>query len=131
LKLIKEKKIEKYFIIKSRLSRNEWVKYSSDYNFFINTSNIDNTPVSVIEAMALGMIVISTNIGGLPKLIDNNVNGFLVDPNNANNFFAVIKTIISREEINISFKARKKAKTFDWSEVKEDWKRCFFLKNEI
>jgi len=131
LKLIKENKLEKYFIIKSRLSRNEWVNYSSGYNFFVNTSNVDNTPLSVIEAMALGMIVISTNVGGLPKLIDDNVNGFLVDPNNANNFFAVIKTIISKEEINISFKARKKAKTFDWFEVKEDWKRCFVSKNEI
>jgi glycosyltransferase involved in cell wall biosynthesis len=129
LNLIQEKNLEKYFNIKSRLSRSEWVNYSSGYNFFINTSNVDNTPVSVIEAMALGMIVISTNVGGLPKLIEDSVNGFLVDPNDANQILNLINTIISRKELNVSLNARKKAKTFDWTEVKEDWKRCFYLKN--
>ena len=79
--------------------------------------------------MALGMIVISTNVGGLPKLIEDSVNGFLVDPNDANQILNLINTIISRKELNVSLNARKKAKTFDWTEVKEDWKRCFYLKN--
>ena len=121
LQLIKEKNIEKYFIIKSRLSRNEWVNYSLGYNFFINTSNVDNTPVSVVEAMALGMIVISSNVGGLPKLIDDNVNGFLVEPNNANKIFDLINIIINKDKINISFNARKKAETFDWKSISKLW----------
>ena len=47
------------------LPRDAWVNLSKDYDFFINTTNVDNTPLSVIEAMSLGMLVISTNAGGL------------------------------------------------------------------
>ena len=48
------------------LSKTEWIELSKDYNIFINTTNVDNTPVSVMEAMALGFPVISTNVGGVP-----------------------------------------------------------------
>ena len=52
-----------------KLSKPEWINYSKDFNVFINTTNFDNTPVSVIEAMALGLPVVSTNVGGMPFLI--------------------------------------------------------------
>lgn len=121
LSLIEEKNLEKYFVIKPRLSRDVWVNESKGFNFFINTSNIDNTPVSVIEAMALGMIVISTNVGGLPKLIDDRENGFLVEPDNAAKIIDKIKIIANGEENNISFNARRKAEKFDWNNVSKLW----------
>ena len=40
-------------------------------DIFLNTTNIDNTPVSVIEAMACGSCIVSTNVGGLPYLLEN------------------------------------------------------------
>jgi len=36
-----------------------------------------------MEAMALGLTIVSTNAGGLPYLIDNNVDGILVEKNNS------------------------------------------------
>ena len=36
------------------LSKSEWHKKSEEFDIFINTTNVDNTPISVIEAMALG-----------------------------------------------------------------------------
>ena len=63
-----------------KLSKQEWRDLSKDYNVFINTTNFDNTPVSVIEAMALGIPVVSTNVGGLPFLITDKVDGVLVEP---------------------------------------------------
>ncbi|KAA6329422.1 hypothetical protein EZS27_021771 [termite gut metagenome] len=47
-----------------KLTKQAWIKLSEQYNIFINTTDVDNTPVSVIEAMALGLPVISTNVGG-------------------------------------------------------------------
>ncbi len=38
------------------LKKEEWWELSKNYDVFINTTNIDNTPVSVIEAMALGIL---------------------------------------------------------------------------
>ena len=53
------------------LKKEEWIDLSKDYDIFINTTNFDNMPVSVMEAMALGLPVVSTNVGGLPYLIED------------------------------------------------------------
>ena len=40
----------------------------------------ENCPMSILESFAYGKPVIGTTIGGIPELIDNEVNGFLVPP---------------------------------------------------
>ncbi|HYG34037.1 MAG TPA: glycosyltransferase family 4 protein, partial [Clostridia bacterium] len=51
---------------------------------FLNTTNFDNTPVSVIEAMACGLPVVSTNVGGIPYLLKHEETAVLVPPDDAN-----------------------------------------------
>ncbi len=49
-------------------------------DIFLNTTNVDNTPVSVIEAQAAGLCVVSTNVGGIPFLLENGKDALLVPP---------------------------------------------------
>ena len=44
------------------------------------TASYENYPLSVIEAQSLGKIVIATHRGGLPELVHDGENGFLVNP---------------------------------------------------
>lgn len=108
---------------KGKLSKQEWISLSYNYNIFINTTNFDNMPVSVIEAMALGMPVVSTNIGGLPFLIDDKINGILVEPNSAEAFVNAIKELVlSPNKANeMALNARKHIEAFDWKIVKNQW----------
>ena len=76
--------IESHVMITGKLSKVEWINLSRDYDFFINTTNVDNTPVSVIEAMAMGMCVISTDPGGIPYLLNDGTDSFLVKPGDHN-----------------------------------------------
>jgi glycosyltransferase involved in cell wall biosynthesis len=103
------------------LTKNEWHKKSEEFDIFINTTNIDNTPVSVIEAMALGLPIVSTNVGGLPYLIDNGVDGLLVEKGNASQMVVAIKGILEGNHANIAKNARKKAEQFKWEIVKYEW----------
>ncbi len=105
------------------LSKANWHKKAQDYNIFINTTSIDNTPVSVIEAMALGLPVISTNVGGMPFLIENGKDGFLVTPNNSKAFVDVILKLVKGEidTENIVENARLKVDTFSWDVIKQKW----------
>ena len=55
----------------------EWYK-QSDITV-IPTLACEGTSLSCIEALASGCAVVSTNVGGLPDLIQDDVNGLLVD----------------------------------------------------
>lgn len=107
-----------------KLSKREWIDYSKDCNIFINTTNFDNTPVSVIEAMALGIPVVSTNVGGLPFLITNNIDGILVESQNTDAMVNAIVKLQSDENLknNLVTNARSKVENFDWKVVKLKWK---------
>lgn len=106
-----------------RLEKEEWVRLSTDYDIFINTTHLDNTPVSVMEAMALGIPVVSTNVGGLPFLIANNEDGILVDDSNVQEMANAVRKLLSDEQLanKISLSGRRKAQTWDWMVVKHDW----------
>ena len=126
-----EKRVEAKFT--GKLAREEWIELSKDYNLFINTANVDNMPVSVIEAMALGFPVVSTNVGGIPFFIEQNKNGIMVQPNNIDAMTDAIMALWRDKEKlkDISQNARKTAATFDWSEVKHLWIALLNRDNDV
>ena len=106
-----------------KLTKSKWIELSKEYNVFINTTNFDNMPVSIIEAMALGLVVVSTNVGGMPYLIENRHDGVLVNPNNENTFAEVISELINSPKSydEMVFNARTKVEQFDWEVIKHLW----------
>lgn len=117
----KEKKLSVNFT--GKLEKEEWLKLAKNFSIFINTTNFDNTPVSVIEAMALGLPVVSTNVGGIPYLLNDNIDALLVKPNSVNAFLEALKTLLNEPQTfaNLTQNARKKAENFDWEKVKHQW----------
>lgn len=103
------------------LAQKEWHKKSKAFDIFINTTNIDNTPVSVIEAMALGLPVVSTNVGGMPYLIQHNEDGVLVEKNNPSAMTKEICKILEENKYSLAINARKKVENFDWNIVQSKW----------
>lgn len=105
-----------------KLSKEDWVELSKNYSIFINTTHYDNTPVSVLEAMALGLPVVTTRVGGIPYLL-NNEEAVLVPPDKPEEMAAAIKQLIvnpaSTKEM--SKKARNKVINFDWEVIKHQW----------
>jgi glycosyltransferase involved in cell wall biosynthesis len=51
-------------------------------------------PVSIIEAMASGLPVIATNVGGIPDLIENSKNGIIVEPKAPNKLASALIALI-------------------------------------
>jgi glycosyltransferase involved in cell wall biosynthesis len=106
-----------------KLKKVDWINLSENYTVFINTTNFDNTPVSVIEAMALGLPVVSTKVGGIPFLLDDKKDALLVEHDNVKEFSSAVKEILVNPVLaeNLANNARKKAETFDWEKVKHQW----------
>jgi glycosyltransferase involved in cell wall biosynthesis len=105
------------------LSKKEWHTLAADYDIFLNTTTVDNTPVSVIEAMALGLPVVSTNVGGIPYLLQDEVDCLLVQNGDGDAMVRSIIRLIDYPEIgkDIAFNAREKVSSFDWDVVRHQW----------
>jgi glycosyltransferase involved in cell wall biosynthesis len=121
--LVGKLNLTKNIIFTGVLPKEKWHQLSEDYDIFINTTDIDNMPVSILEAMALGLPIVSTNVGGIPYLITDNENGVLVPPKNEKAMAdAIIKLINNPETSNrISCSVRLFAEKFDLEIIKEQW----------
>lgn len=65
--------------------------------------DLDGIPVVLMEAMALGIPVISTKVSGIPELIDNGKSGLLVDEKNVSQLADTIEQFSSFSNFNIKF----------------------------
>ncbi len=105
------------------LSKQEWLDIAQESDCFINTTTVDNTPVSVMEAMAIGLPVISTDVGGIPFIIEDGEDGLLVKDGDVK---AMVEAILSlKKDIGLYRKiteaAREKALNWDWEKVRLKW----------
>lgn len=109
----------------NRLTKEAWIKLSQKHNIFLNTTSIDNTPVSVMEAMALGMPVVTTKVGGIPFLFEDEAEGIMVETQTADALANAILRLHQFPELTnkISENARKKAELWDWKVVRKQWLR--------
>ncbi len=121
--LAEELGVKDRLIITGKLSKEEWIALSADYDIFINTTNFDNLPVSVIEALCLGFPVISTKAGGLPFLIDNEKDGLLVDLDDHEAMVNWVKHLVENDSItsSISSNAITKGQSFEWNNIAPLW----------
>lgn len=121
--LITHYKLEARVEITGIMRKQDWVAKAKDFDVFINTTNIDNMPISVIEAMALGLPVVSTNVGGIPYLIEDCKTGLLVEAGNPDEMVIAIERLIREEQFasNLIQSARIMIEHFDWHEVKNSW----------
>jgi glycosyltransferase involved in cell wall biosynthesis len=96
-------------------------------DMFINTTNCDNTPVSVIEAMACGLCVVSTSVGGIPYLLEHERDALLVPPDDALAMTAAMKRILTEPGLaeRLSSNARRKVEGLDWQVVQPRWEALF------
>lgn len=93
------------------------------HDIFINTTNIDNTPISVIEAMACGLCIVSTNVGGIPYLLDHGRDALLVPPNDPQAMADSVHRIVAEPDLaeQLSRNAQVKAQRFSWDLILPMW----------
>jgi glycosyltransferase involved in cell wall biosynthesis len=99
----------------------------SGSDIFLNTANIDNTPVSVLEAMACGLCIVSTDVGGLPYLLDDGMDALLVPPDSAEAMASAVERVLNDPALagKLSRNARRKTESFAWPIILPQWQSLF------
>jgi len=69
---------------------------------YVLPSMHENCPYSLLEAMAMGIPCIATNVGGIPEIIENGINGFLFEPKDVDKLVSIIKKILADEALKVS-----------------------------
>ena len=108
-----------------QLAKEDWWQLASEHDIFINTTHFDNTPISVMEAMALGLPVVSTNVGGIPYLLTDKENALLVNDDDVSKMTDAICSLLEDQQkaSDLALNARHFIEQMDWNVVKEEWKR--------
>lgn len=107
---------------------NSEIPYLLDQSdIFINTSNYDTAPRSLIEAMANGLCIVTTNVGGIPWLVEDQEEALLVPPNDPKAMAAAVKRILTEPGLaaKLSVNARSRAEKLDWSGILPQWETLF------
>jgi glycosyltransferase involved in cell wall biosynthesis len=110
------------------IKKDNMPKLYGDHDVFLITSNYDNFPNTVIEAMASGLPVIGTSVGGITDQIINNKTGFLFEKNNGNQLTEYILKLTNNKELINKFgiMARKKIlKDFNWDKSASDLEKLY------
>ena len=103
------------------------IREFSAADIYLNTNRVDNTPVSVIEACAMGLPVIATNVGGISDLISDGVDGLLVSEDNAQEMADAAVRLLRDPNLakQLSNNGRRLAERSSWPVVKGEWERTF------
>jgi len=103
-KLIRELNLERNVFILGSVNTNKLQLYYSSADVFVLPSielngQTEALGVVLLEAMASGTPVIGSNVGGIPDIINDGVNGFLAEPENAVDIANKIIEVLSNKNL--------------------------------
>ena len=96
--------------------------YFAKASIMLSAPKIDNMPVSLLEAMNAGLLVISSRVGGVPYMIVDGKTGLLFESDDADDMAAkMIWALEHTEEANnMILAAQKEVQKYSWENVKKE-----------
>jgi glycosyltransferase involved in cell wall biosynthesis len=96
--------------------------YASADIFMFPSSTIETFGLVAAEAMASGLAVVSSNVGGVPELIESGVNGYLFDVDDLDTMIDQVRTLVENPEKRraMSHAARETVCRSSWEEVMDE-----------
>jgi len=101
----------------------EMPRLCDEADIYLNASNVDNMPLSILEAFAAGLPVVTTNAGGIPYIVSHEQTGLLVEKNDYEAMAAAAMRLLEDEELaaQITGRARAECAKYRWDVVREEW----------
>jgi glycosyltransferase involved in cell wall biosynthesis len=115
---IKKLKVESNCILLGSLPHDQVIRLIKSAELMVLPSFTENAPYVLLESMACGVPVVSTNIGGIPEIIQDGYNGILIKPGNPKTLASSITNLLEDLQLQKSIVQNAKEtirKKFVWS----------------
>lgn len=106
-----------------RLPNDKLPDYYAAADIFVSPSMIEGQGVTFLEALASGVPIICSNVGGIGEIIKHGETGLLVSPNDVHELSEAINRLITDRDlrINLSKTGKKTAEAYDWQSIAEQF----------
>jgi glycosyltransferase involved in cell wall biosynthesis len=93
----------------------------------LNPSTADNMPISILEALACGVPVVSTNAGGIPDLVQHGHTALLVDVGDASAMAAAAARVLTEPPLREGLRTAglEHVRRFAWVQVRQQWRQAY------
>ena len=110
-----------------RVEPQEMAKVYDDANIFVNASGVDNQPISILEAFASGLPVVSTPTGDITHMLGNGQRGMLVPHGSPGALAAAIDMMLDDPEAAAAMtrRARAEVANYTWERIRDDWRAVY------
>lgn len=125
-KHVKDKKIRNVRFV-GRVSNTQIGEILNEADIYINPTRADSFSVSMFEAFACGLPVISTNVGAIPNFIKDGFNGYLIESNNVNQLVEKIKIVLN-DQVKTKNLIKNGYETFQkytWEKLKVKYQKLY------
>ncbi len=94
---------------------------------FLNGSDIDNMPVSIIEAFAAGVPVVTTDAGGIPYMVSHEETGLIAPCGDGEALARLAIRLVETPTLatRIARRARDECERYRWAAVRDEWLRLY------
>lgn len=90
--------------------------YLASADVYVASSIFEGLPLSILEAMAAGLPVVSTNVGGVPDVVKDGENGILVPSGDKDAYTAALMKLTEEAELRTQYAAHSKELSRNYDE---------------
>lgn len=105
--------------------KNRIPELMSAHDIYLNTPHTDNVPVTVLEALACGLLVISTRVAGIPYLLSHEDSGLLVGDDDAEEMAAAVTRLLEEPFLatRLSLNGKRLVENYTWEKAAPLWRQ--------
>ena len=110
-----------------RVSPSEIHRYYAGADIYVQTPEIDNMPLSVLEAFASGLPVVSTDVGGVPAMLTHGVHGLLAPANDDEAVAGHVMTLLESPDYarRLAAEAAATCASYEWPVARSGWLEAY------